>query len=152
MLWQIRRQDGNPGFLKIVLSWVLSLCTSFPSVALCIASRMKSQARPLMVLEEAPCTSASVTWWGTFFPTSEVNILLVVAVLITQSRLTLLWPHGLYPARLFYPFSRPEYWSGLPFPPGDLPNSGIEPWSPALQENSLPSELPGKPQHLAAST
>ena len=30
-------------------------------------------------------------------------------------------------------FSRQEYWSGLPFPsPGDLPNAGIEPWSPAL--------------------
>ena len=43
-------------------------------------------------------------------------------------------------------FSRPEYWSGLPFPsPGDLPNPGIEPVSYALQEDSLPSELPGKP-------
>ena len=30
-------------------------------------------------------------------------------------------------------FSRPEYWSGLLFPsPGDLPDPGIEPWSPAL--------------------
>ena len=43
-------------------------------------------------------------------------------------------------------FSRQEYWSGFPFPsPGDLPNSGIEPRSPALQANSLPSEPPGKP-------
>ena len=42
-------------------------------------------------------------------------------------------------------FSRQEYWSGLPFPsPGDLPNLGIEPWSPALQADSLPSEPPGK--------
>ena len=32
-------------------------------------------------------------------------------------------------------FSRQEYWNGLPFPsPGDLPNPGIEPKSPALQE------------------
>ena len=39
-----------------------------------------------------------------------------------------------------------EYWSGLPFPsPGDLPNLGIKPRSPALQPNSLPSEPPGKP-------
>ena len=45
-------------------------------------------------------------------------------------------------------FSRQEYWSGLPFPsPGDLPDAGIEPGSPALQVNSLPIELPGKP-HL----
>ena len=43
-------------------------------------------------------------------------------------------------------FSRPEYWSGLPFPsPGDLPDPGIEPESPALQADSLPSEPPGKP-------
>ena len=39
-----------------------------------------------------------------------------------------------------------EYWSGLPFPsPGDHPNPGIEPRSPALQADSLPSEPPGKP-------
>ena len=38
-------------------------------------------------------------------------------------------------------FSRQEYWSGLPFPsPGDLPNPGIEPRSPALQADALPSE------------
>ena len=43
-------------------------------------------------------------------------------------------------------FSRQEYWSGLPFPsPGDLPNPGIEPRSPALQADALTSEPPGKP-------
>ena len=43
-------------------------------------------------------------------------------------------------------FSRQEYWCGLPFPsPGDLPNPGIKPQSPALQADSLPSEPPGKP-------
>ena len=41
-----------------------------------------------------------------------------------------------------------EYWSGLPTPsPGDLPNLGIEPGSPALQVDSLSAELQGKP-HL----
>ena len=47
------------------------------------------------------------------------------------------------PARLLclWGFSRQEYWSGLPFlPPEDLPNPGIEPRSPALQADSLPSE------------
>ena len=39
-------------------------------------------------------------------------------------------------------FSRPEYWSGYPFPsPGDLPNPGMHPRSPALQADSLPNEL-----------
>ena len=39
-------------------------------------------------------------------------------------------------------FSRQEYWNGLPFPsPGDLPDPGIEPGSPALQVDSLLTEL-----------
>ena len=43
--------------------------------------------------------------------------------------------------------SRPEYWSGQPFPyPGDLPNPGIELRSLALQAGSLPAEPPGKPK------
>ena len=43
-------------------------------------------------------------------------------------------------------FSRQEYWSGLIFPsPVDIPTSGIEPRSPALQADSLPCEPPGKP-------
>ena len=42
-------------------------------------------------------------------------------------------------------FSRKKYWSGLPCPPpGDLPNPGIKPRSPALQADSLQSEPPGK--------
>ena len=43
-------------------------------------------------------------------------------------------------------FSRWEYWNGLPFPsPEDLPNPGIKPGSPALQADSLLTELWGKP-------
>ena len=39
-----------------------------------------------------------------------------------------------------------EYWSGWPIPsPGDLPDPGIEPGSPALQADSLPAEPQGKP-------
>jgi len=46
-------------------------------------------------------------------------------------------------APLSMEFSRQEYWSGLLFPsPGDLPNPGNESMSPALQVESLPSELP----------
>ena len=41
-------------------------------------------------------------------------------------------------------FSRQESWSGFPTP-GDLPDPGIEPGSPALQAESLPSKPPGKP-------
>ena len=42
-------------------------------------------------------------------------------------------------------FSRPEYWSGYFPSPGDHPNPGIEPRSPALQVDSLPAEPQGKP-------
>ena len=55
------------------------------------------------------------------------------------------------------PLSRQEYWSELPCPPpGDLPKPSFECRSPALQVDSLPAELPGKPQrhssqkHLAS--
>ena len=44
-------------------------------------------------------------------------------------------------------FSRQECWSGLPFPsPGNLPDPGIKPRSPALQADSLLSKPPGKPK------
>ena len=47
-------------------------------------------------------------------------------------------------------FSRQECWSGLPFPsPGHLPDPGIEPGSPTLQADALPSEPAGKPVILA---
>ena len=55
-------------------------------------------------------------------------------------------------------FSRQEYWSGLPCPPpGDLPNPGIEPGSPALQGDSLLSEAlvkhpPGPQQRVQQDT
>ena len=46
---------------------------------------------------------------------------------------------GAYQAPLSKGFSSQEYWSELPFPtPGDLPDPGIEPASPALQTASLP--------------
>ena len=45
-------------------------------------------------------------------------------------------------------FSRQEYWSVLPFPsPGDLPDPGIKPGSPAIWEDALPSEAPKNPYH-----
>ena len=50
-------------------------------------------------------------------------------------------------------FSRQEYWSGLPFPsPGDLPDPGIEPGSPAFQADALTSEPAGKPHFSVISS
>ena len=66
--------------------------------------------------------------------------------LVTQSCLTLDIPRAVaHQAPLSMGFSRQKQWSGLPFPSlGDLADPGIEPGSPALQANSLPTELQGK--------
>ena len=64
---------------------------------------------------------------------------------ITELCLTLCNPMNCQ-ASLSMGFFRKEYWSRLPFPyPGDLPNPGIEPGSPASQADSLPTELQGSP-------
>ena len=69
-------------------------------------------------------------------------------VLVAQSCPTLCDPMACSPqTALSMAFSRQENWSGLPCPPpGDLPDPGIQPGSPALQADSLPSESPRKPQ------
>ena len=54
-----------------------------------------------------------------------------------------------FQAPLSMGFSRPEYWSELPFPsPGDLPDPGSEPRSPALQARSLLLSHQGSPSFL----
>ena len=58
-------------------------------------------------------------------------------MLVTQLCPTLCEPVDCNQAPLSVEFSRGEYWSRLPFPSlGDLPDPGIEPWSPALQVDS----------------
>ena len=70
----------------------------------------------------------------------------VICGLVAKSCPTLVTPWTVaHQAPLSMGFPRREYWSGLPFPsPGDLPNPGTEPRSPALQADSLPTELRGK--------
>ena len=66
---------------------------------------------------------------------SEVNLLSRVRLLVTP------WTVA-YQSPLSMGFSRQECWSGSPFPsPGDLPDPGTKPGSPALQADALPSEL-----------
>ena len=71
-----------------------------------------------------------------------------------QSCLTLCDPRTVaLQAPLCMGFSKQEYWSGLPgSPPGNLPDPGIKPTSPAppaWQEESLTTELPGMPKRVA---
>ena len=70
-------------------------------------------------------------------------LIVVVGGLVTKSCPTLAIPWTVAcKASLSMGFSMQEYWSGLPFPsPEDLPDPGIEPRSPTLQADSLPTEL-----------
>ena len=67
------------------------------------------------------------------------------ACLVAQSCLTLGTPQTVAcQAFMSMGFSRQGHWSGLPFPaPGDLPDPGMKPGSPALQADALPTVLPG---------
>ena len=69
--------------------------------------------------------------------------------MISRDRLFATPPTAARQAPLSMEFSKQEYWSGLPCPsPGDLPKPGIEPRSPALQADSLPSEPSGKLKNI----
>ena len=62
-----------------------------------------------------------------------------------------LQPHG-SKAPLSIGFSRQGYWNELPFlPPGDIPDPGIEPMSPALGGGFSTSESPGKPERFSTN-
>ena len=87
-----------------------------------------------------------MSFWGEkFFEASSLNLLLTLSVSHSvMSDSVTPWTLASQ-APLSVGFSRQEYWSGLPFlSPGDLPDPGIEPRSPALQEDSLLSEPSGK--------
>ena len=75
-----------------------------------------------------------------FFKVSEVNSLSHVRLFATPWTIAYQGPQSMG-------CSRQEYWSGLPFPsPGDLPDPGIEPRSPALQADALPLSYQGSPK------
>ena len=75
--------------------------------------------------------------------------------LVAKSCMTLLWPHGLYPARCLCPWNSPD-WSGFPFPsPGDLPDRRIETTSlasPALEGGVFTTQSAGKTQTEGRTT
>ena len=84
-----------------------------------------------------PCPH-NLPWWRRLYCCCSV----------AESCLTLVTPWtAAHQAPLSMGFSRQEYWSGLPFPPpGNLPNPGIKPTSPALAGGCFTTELPGKPE------
>ena len=78
------------------------------------------------------------------YSTTYINIKVKVKLLSQVQLFAAPWTVA-YQAPLSMGFSKQEYSSGLPFPsPGDLPDPVIEPRSPALQADALPSKPPGK--------
>ena len=91
-------------------------------------------------------TSSFLIWEE---PTCCEQLSLCVCALSCSVASDSLGPTGVQPARLLCPWNFPwqEYCSGLLFPsPGDLPDQGIEPVSPALAGGFFTSEPPGKPR------
>ena len=106
-----------------------------PEHLLCAKHRGRWGIRVMVLVLRASTTITAVLLKGTDKDESE-------SASISHSVVSDAFAHQ---APLSMGFSRQEYWSGLPFPPpGDLPNPGIEPWCPALQADSLPSEPLGK--------
>ena len=108
------------------------------------AASSREWLKPLLQLHSCPWSHQNnAIHWGHY--NVGIKSCAVLSRLVVSDSLG---PHGLQPARLLCPwgFSRQEYWSGLPCPPpGDLSKPGIEPRSPALQADFLPSEPPGNP-------
>ena len=107
---------------------LLLLLSCFSRVQLCVTPQTAApQAPPSLGF------SRQEYWSGLPFPspcsvTKSCQILATPCIIACQ-------------APLLMEFTRQEYWSGLPFlSPGDLPDPGTEPWSPAWQAGSLPSE------------
>ena len=85
------------------------------------------------------CVSCVSCIAGGFFPAEPFSFPPVTCSVVSDSFVTP-WTIA-HQTPLSMGLSRQEYWSGSPFPsPGDLPDPGIEPGSPALQVDSLLSE------------
>ena len=83
--------------------------------------------------------------YASFGKLMSIHLFMVCQLLSSVQLSATPWTAACQPP-LSMEFSRHEYWSGLPFhSPKDLPDPGIEPMSPTLQADSLPSEPPGKP-------
>ena len=112
--------------------------TTLNSERLCHWSRTVSVVNGIVTLL---VTLAVVLW-----PTASIIAAAVVSSLSHAQLLAIPWTVA-HQDPLSKGFPRHEHWSGLPFPsPGDLPNSGIEPTSPALAGGFFTTKPTGKPK------
>ena len=106
---------------------------------------LMTQSLPNFLFPSGRSPPLAVGRTGTWLAYCGCAVVCWVALVVSDS----LRPNSLWPTRHFCPwgFSGQECWSRLPWPPlGDLPNPGIESRFPELQVDSLPSEIPGKPE------
>ena len=120
LLFEIKKE-----VLRFIITKSQSLCRCCWKYAACLWPKRKDghlwENRPLLCMS---ATSRTVSWQS--FSCVQLSVT----------------PWTIHSME----FSRPEHWSGQPFPsPGDLPDPGIEPRSPALQVGSLPPEPQEKP-------
>ena len=117
--------------------WIWTLeptCCNHQSPHTC--GMLRSSEKPVPQLESSP---RSLQW-------RKWKVKVFVSGTLTTSRAVA------HSAPLSMGFSRRGFWSGLPFPsPGDLPDSRIEPGSPTLQADALPSGPPGKPSKIKSN-
>ena len=114
---------------------------------------LHSRWRSTLNVEEADNGSEKSGYFSSRYP-GHISCFFTCHLPLSLSRVQLFvtpWTVA-YQAPLSIGFSRQECWSGLPFPsPGDLPDPGIEPGSPTLLADALPSEPPGKPHYSKAN-
>ena len=117
-----------------------SQCTSPEHPVSCIAGSEKLNDLPKLVEEFG--LKSKRQQLPVFWRTSGLE---EIGDLVTKLCLAFVTPWTVtYQAPLSMVFPRQKYWSGLPFlSPGDLPDTGIKPLSPALQANSSPTEPQG---------
>ena len=109
--------------LRIQVPWMTFLCVTFYFGRLNHVPPLEER------FEVLACKNSHLLIWD--WKKVKVLVLSRVQLFVTPWNVA-------HQAALSMGFSRQEYWNGLPFPsPGDLPNSGIKPRSPALQADSL---------------
>ena len=132
-------KDGEALYSQQKQDWELTVAQIMNSLYKCSFSIM--HIIDSLCLE--PRTTLNHYAWGSLY-------IAAMLCLVTQLCLTLcnIMVCSL-PGSFVHGISQRKYWSELPFPsPGDLPGQGIEPRSPTLQVDSLPSEPPGKLQGI----
>ena len=153
---RLQSQDSDPGSLgsfqqpAVPLKHLMSPCR-FIGKGRVPPFHLKTEWQRVTGMEPGcwcHLVAACLSYWGAGVSKGKNHEHFIRAVLSRVRFCATPWTEA-HQAPLSMRFSRQEYQSGLPCPPpGDLPNPGIKPRSPAPQAESLPSEPPGKPHTL----